>query len=121
VVRKAQEGFPRRYRIVRPSEYRSVYDMGRKVPSQRFILIGRENELEHHRLGITVSRKVGNAVVRNRTKRMLREVFRKSLATIPNHFDLVVNARRGCSEASYATLREEFLAAVQKLIPTKHS
>ena len=121
MVRKTLEGFPRHYRIVRPSEYRSVYDAGRKVHSQRFVLIGCENNLEHHRLGITVSRKIGNSVARNRTKRMLREVFRKSFTEIPNHFDLVVNARHGCPDASYEALREEFLAAVEKLHRSGHA
>lgn len=116
MVRKTREGFPRHYRIVRASEYRSIYEAGRKVHSQRFVLIGRENNLQHHRLGLTVSRKIGKAVLRNRFKRMFREVFRKSSAEIPYHLDLIVNAKRGCSDVSYRILREEFLAAVRDLL-----
>ena len=53
-----------------------------------------ENELDRPRLGLSVSRKVGGAVVRNRWKRMLREAFRLSKADLPRAADLVVIPRR---------------------------
>ena len=107
--------FPWRYRIVRTAEYRSLYEQGRKTYSGSLVLFGRENKLEHHRLGITVSRKVGGAVVRNRIKRLLREVFRRSRTEIPHHYDFVVNARRDCRGLEYEALRKEFLGAALKL------
>ena len=114
MARKTQEGFPRRLRIVRGSDYLSIYHAGRKLQSERFVLFARANSLGHHRLGITVSRRIGGAVVRNRTKRLFREIFRKSAAGIPLSFDLVVNAKRGAAGARYADLRAEFLAAVRE-------
>jgi ribonuclease P protein component len=115
VVRKTPEGFPWHYRIVRGADYRSVYSAGLRLHSESFVLFGKENQLGHHRLGITVSRKVGSAVIRNRTKRLFREIFRKSVAAIPDNLDLVVNARRECAEAVYRNLREEFLSAIGRL------
>ena len=115
MVSTPSERFPRHYRIVRGSEYRAIYDAGLKVHSERFVLFGRENNLSHNRLGITVSRKIGGAVVRNRIKRLLREAFRKSSAEIPYHYDLVVNVKRGCATASWSALREEFVSAVRKM------
>ncbi len=115
MVRKTQEGFPRHYRIVRGSEFRAVYDGGLKLYSERFGLFAKANTLEHHRLGITVSRKIGGAVIRNRVKRLFREVFRRSAAEIPSHFDLVINAKRGTARAGYAELREEFLTTVARI------
>ena len=116
MVRKPQEGFPWRYRIVRASDYQSIYGTGQKVHAERFVLYGRENSLDHSRLGMTVSRRVGKAVVRNRVKRLLREIFRKSADHIPNHFDFVVNAKRGCATADYRALRAELLDAIRKLL-----
>ena len=115
MVKARREGFPRQFRIVRGSDYRAIYSAGLKLHSERFVLFGRENNLDHHRLGITVSRKVGGAVVRNRVKRLFREIFRKSSADLPNHFDLVVNAKRACVDASYNDLRDEFACSARKI------
>ncbi len=79
------------------------------------MLFGRENNRDHHRLGITVSRKVGGAVVRNRVKRLFREIFRKSTVDLPNHFDIVVNAKHACAGAAFRELREEFDAAMRRI------
>jgi ribonuclease P protein component len=96
-------------------DYFLIYKEGRKVRSERFVLFGRENGLEHHRLGITASRKTGCAVIRNHIKRLFREIFRKSGDEIPYHLDLVVNARAGCVQAGYHELRAEFIAAARKI------
>jgi len=114
VVKAHREGFPRQQRIVRGSDYRAIYGTGLKLNSERFVLFGRENSLDRHRLGITVSRKVGGAVVRNRVKRLFREIFRKSSADLPKHFDLVVNAKRACADVSYSDLRAEFICAARR-------
>ena len=115
MVNTTSEAFPHRLRIVRSSEYRRLYREGRRIQSERFVLFGQENGSGHHRLGITVSRKVGNAVVRNRVKRLFREIFRRSSAEIPSQYDIVVNAKPGCAGANYSELRAEFLVSALKL------
>lgn len=115
MIRSGDEKFPPQHRIARSSDFRAIYAAGRRVDSARFVLFGRKNSLEYHRIGLTVSRKVGRAVVRNRIKRLFREVFRKSSAEIPCHFDFVVNAKRKCADGSYVVLREEFLSAARKI------
>ncbi len=112
---KGDERFPWRQRIVKGSDFRALYDNGRRIDAGRFVLFGRPNELGYHRLGLTVSRKVGCAVVRNRIKRLFREIFRRFSADIPCHFDFVVNAKRECAAAGYAGLREDFLSAARKI------
>jgi ribonuclease P protein component len=66
---------------------------------------------QHRRLGITVSRRVGNAVHRNRVKRLVREVFRRERALFPEGCDVVVVARSGADALDYAAARAEIAEA----------
>jgi ribonuclease P protein component len=92
-----------------------IYETGQRIHSEKFVLFGLKNQKGHARLGITVSRKIGCAHIRNRIKRLFREIFRRSSAEIPGNLDLVVNAKTGCVDARLLELREEFIAAAKKL------
>jgi ribonuclease P protein component len=116
----ASEKFPRAIRIVRPSDYQAIYKTGRKIHSSHFVLFSRVNALGHSRLGITASRKAGGAVVRNRTKRLFREIFRRCRNQIPGLFDIVVNVKSGCAGINYDDLKVEFLNAVKKLADRRY-
>lgn len=74
----------------------------------------RENDLGHARFGFAVSRRVGNAVVRNRVKRRLRDVFRHLHSDAPS-WDIMVLARPAAATASRETLDEEVRAALKRL------
>jgi ribonuclease P protein component len=115
VAKAAAEKFPRSVRIVRPSDYQNIYKTGYKIHSSHFVLFSRGNDLGHCRLGIPASRKVGGAVVRNRVKRLFREIFRRSQDQIPDRFDMVVNAKSSCGGVHYDDLRLEFLSVVKKI------
>ena len=68
--------FPKHFHLRRPVEFSRVYDGGVKKHSRGFVVFRLDNNLEHPRLGLSVSRKFGNAVRRNRIKRHIREAFR---------------------------------------------
>ena len=68
--------FPKRFRLLRPSEFQRVFAAKNSSASAWIVLFGAPNEGGHWRLGLAVSRRVGNSVARNRWKRMLREAFR---------------------------------------------
>jgi ribonuclease P protein component len=87
-----------------------VYERGHRVASSTFVLFGLRNSIAHSRIGITVTRKCGNAVVRNRVKRLLREVFRRHQESLVPPMDLVVNARAGLEKARLADLEREFVS-----------
>jgi ribonuclease P protein component len=98
--------FLARERIRKRSEFRIIQDAGHRVVSPAFVfLLGRYAAKgapgpgdRQQRLGITASRKVGNAVQRNRAKRLLREAFRCIRTELPSGLDLVVIVRQGIGE-----------------------
>jgi ribonuclease P protein component len=75
--------FPKRLRLLKPSEFRRVMAARPSVTDGLLRMFGAANGLDHPRLGLTVSRKVGGAVLRNRWKRVLREAFRLTQHELP--------------------------------------
>lgn len=77
----------------RPSDFRRVYDRRRSVSNALLIVYACENGLPHLRLGMSVSRKVGQATHRNRLRRLYREAFRLTRHEMPTGLDLVLIPR----------------------------
>ena len=86
--------FPRECHIRRGVDFQRVYRRRCVVSDQMIVVHSCENGLNYARLGLSVSRKVGGAVVRNRWKRLLREAFRLRRADLPAGVDLVVIPRQ---------------------------
>lgn len=77
-------------------------------------LYARKNRTNRNRVGITVSKKLGHAVVRNRIRRRLREIYRLNEAQFLPGYDIVVVARTRAVEASFQELRESYLSLARK-------
>ena len=90
--------FPKHFHLRRPSDFGRVYDNGRKKHSSGFVVFRLGNELGHLRLGLSVSRKFGNAVRRNRIKRLIREALRLNWQQWKlEGNDIIVIPKRGVS------------------------
>lgn len=102
------EKFPKSLRLTTRREFLKVQDRGFKVNAEPLLGLALKNELGFTRLGITVSSKVGNAVVRSRIRRRLREVFRKRRGELPVGIDVVFIARSGAKDADLETFARAF-------------
>jgi ribonuclease P protein component len=91
-------------RLTKPEQYTSVYDAGITQVDRFLVLKAKPNQLEFSRFGISVSKKVGNAVIRNRVKRILREILR--LVEKKPGWDIVVIARMPSAESKYSVLEK---------------
>ena len=98
-------------RLRKRFEFRRLRDSGRRVHTPSFVFMIAPSQFVQPRLGITVSRQVGNAVRRNRVKRLVREAFRQQRNMLPPTSDLVVIARSGCTIDSLSAVVSEFIQA----------
>lgn len=113
MITPAGEGFPKAARVRRRREYLALGRTARRRHAPHFVVLC-EPTTSGSRLGITVSRKVGGAVVRNHVKRCVRELFRRDPQRLLPRHDLIVIAKPGAGELGYGQIADELGAAVTR-------
>ena len=96
-------------------QFQKLYKKGKSIVSPVLIVYVRRNGKNINRLGITASKKIGGAVVRNRAKRRIRELYRTNLLRLKTGYDFVVVARSKTATAPYDALLSAFLSAAENL------
>jgi ribonuclease P protein component len=111
------EGLPRARRVRKRAEYLSIQGSGRRFTGDHYMLFARRasGEPGPARLGVTVSRKVGCAVVRNQVKRWVRECYRRMQKDVPDGLDLVVVARPSAASSGYGPTAVELANLARRL------
>ena len=99
----------------RDGQFQKLYKKGKSYVSPALIVYARKNGQSFNRLGITASKKIGKAVVRNRAKRRIRELYRTNLHTLKTGYDFVMVARSKTAVVPYDILLSAFLSAVKNL------
>lgn len=113
-------------RLRNRAQYTAVQTNGRRVATRFVTLLAAPNALDRDRLGVIASRRLGNAVVRNRAKRRVRALFRdqepdRALARQVRPLDLVVIPKREFVDAPFAEIARDFLAALARLDRSRHT
>ena len=96
-------------------EFRRMYSKGKSGVSSYLVVYFRPNRRGNNRLGVTVSAKLGHAVVRNRIRRRIREIFRLNQPKLKQGYDMIVVARGRSVRASYQEMDRAFLSVCRKL------
>ena len=96
-------------------EFRRIYAKGKSGVSPCLVVYCRPNRRENNRLGVTVSAKIGHAVVRNRVRRRLREIFRLSQPEMKQGYDVILVARSHAVKATYRELTKDYRRVCEKL------
>lgn len=108
-----------RYTLKKNSDFRRLYSKGKSAVNPYMVVYCRRNKGGTNRLGYTVSTKLGHAVVRNRVRRRLREIYRLNAPSLKTGWDIIIVARSRCVGAEYARINSAFLDACEKLGLTK--
>lgn len=94
--------------------FRRLYRKGSSAAGKYLVLYCRRNGTEENRVGLTVSAKLGKAVVRNRLRRRLREIYRLNESQFQPGWDIVVVARSRAVDAEFQRLTKSYLSLAQK-------
>jgi ribonuclease P protein component len=121
VVTPAGRGLPKAARLLRPADFARVYGRKRSAAAGPIVVYAAPNSLLDGgvRLGLSVSRRIGNAVTRNRWKRVLREAFREVRGDLPVGNDFIVVVRSGAAPAGLEAarhLRESLVSVARRIV-----
>ena len=96
-------------------EFRRIYRKGKSAVSPQLVIYCQRNRRGHSRLGVSVSTKLGCAVVRNSVRRRIREIYRLNKAKMLPGYDLIVVARVRAVETDYQKLDRTYLRLLEQL------
>jgi ribonuclease P protein component len=112
------EALPKEKRLTKRREFVRVYDTGRKLFSRYSVLFFAANDLPHSRIGITATKKLGKANVRNRLKRWTREIYRRqreALGIDSQALDIVVNVKSNAADATFQDYSRDLSRVLERV------
>jgi ribonuclease P protein component len=114
--RPGNQSFGRERRLRKRGQFLATYEAGQRAHGRLAVVFGaRRDDRESWRLGLTATRKLGGAVVRNRLRRQGREIFRRWGERLPAGWDFVLNFKHGAAQASQADLKADLLRCLRRL------
>ena len=97
------------FRVKREKDFKAIFKDGTSFANRKFVVYQLENQQNHFRVGLSVSKKLGNAVTRNQIKRRIRHILQSVKGRLVEHVDFVVIARKGVETLEYAEMEKNLL------------
>jgi ribonuclease P protein component len=105
----------KKYRLAKKEDFNKVYRYGKSIANHQFVLYYLPLHVnDDFRLGVSVSKKVGNAVVRNRLRRMMKEIVRLNKESMAPHYDYIIIARKSAAEMNYQEMEKSIFHVIRK-------
>lgn len=101
-------------RLTKNLEFINVYKSGKRVSSPFFVMYIKKNDLGYSRLGVSVSKKVGKSVIRNKIKRQIKEIVRKNYNFINSGWDIVFSVKPAAVQLNYAQMEKEIINLLKR-------
>jgi len=112
----------KKLRLTNRADFTRVYRHGKSFANHQFVVYWfNKPEIDRFRLGISASKKIGNAVVRNRMRRLIKEIVRKNEARIIDNVDMVFIVRKGAVQMSFQEMEKSILHVLKKASLIKRS
>ena len=110
-----KETFRPRERIRNKRDFLLLFKEGKRYKDKYFNLIYFPNNLSFSRMAVIISKKVGNAVTRNKMRRWIRDLFRRNKEFLKDNLDILIIVKKDIQETSWTTLRENYLRAIKSI------
>ncbi|CDI48130.1 ribonuclease P protein component [Clostridium tetani] len=104
----------KKFKLTQNQEFRVVYRRGKSYSNELLVLYLYKTKNDYSRLGISVSKKVGKSVVRNRVKRLIKESYRLNCHKIKKGYDLIFIARTSSSDKNHTSIENSLMNLVKK-------
>jgi len=108
-------------RIRKQKDFLHLYKKGKRYRGKYFTLVYLSSALSFSRMAVVVSKKVGNAVKRNKIKRWIRTLFRRNKHMLKYPFDIIIIAKKEILEASWLMLQDDYLIAIKSILKNTSS
>ena len=102
-------------RVKKNIEFQEVFKKGTSIANRQFVVYRLQKEdQQHFRIGLSVSKKIGNAVVRNQIKRYIRQVFLELKDEVKNNYDYVIIARKPAADMDFHEVKKSMIHVLKK-------
>lgn len=101
------------YSLKNNQDFKKIYKTGKNYWNRNLILYVRKNDQEVNRVGYSITKKVGNSVIRNKIRRRMKEIYRLNLLNLDEGYDLIFIPKKNVTEISYRELESAMLHIIK--------